>query len=94
MASHILCKHNLITPALGCSVDLLRGCYIQEQGLLASSFLPSVLTTNLHFFSMKLNAGSSLVGTPAPEFLEDPRALNLNGFIIEYISAWYRPSEK
>lgn len=46
------------------------------------------------FFSLKLNAGSSLAGTPASEFLEDPRALNLNVFIIEYISAWYRPSEK
>ena len=48
----------------------------------------------LTFFSLKLNAGSSLVGTPASEFLEDPRALNLNGFIIEYMSTWYRPSEK
>jgi hypothetical protein len=48
----------------------------------------------LTFFSLKLNAGSSLAGKPASKFLEDPRALNLNVFIIEYISTWYRPSEK
>jgi hypothetical protein len=48
----------------------------------------------LTFSGLKLNAGSSLAGKLASKFLEDPRALDLNVFIVKYISTWYRPSEE
>jgi hypothetical protein len=48
----------------------------------------------LTFSSLKLNACSSLAGKPASKFFEDPRALDLNVFVVEYISTRYRRSEK